>query len=276
MSKKSSPKTRTKAMTSDSVSARRLRGLLGAPLLLAGEDRAAFDELLAGVRAAVKPQDTVDEIFIADVVSLEWEVLRWRRLKYSLVQALQSKALEAYLRQNLDYSLYKQAFVDDLAEILEENLPEGNAVTAGQLAHACAESETDAVDKVNQILTAIGQHLDDILDRAQARKAEEVAQNYMRREPNAVALVDNILADAIMSVDTVTAQALIEDEPRFDHIGQIDRLITIAESRRDASLREIDRRRAVLCETLRRSVREIEDADFKVLETTPAKEKNAA
>jgi hypothetical protein len=41
-------------------------------------------------------------------------------------------------------------------------------------------------------------------------------------------------------------------------------------------LREIDRRRAVLGETLRRSVQEIEDAEFKVVETTPNKGKNAA
>ena len=36
-------------------------------------------------------------------------------------------------------------------------------------------------------------------------------------------------------------------------------------------LREIYRRRAVLGETLRRSVQEIEDGEFKVIETTPTK-----
>jgi hypothetical protein len=54
------------------------------------------------------------------------------------------------------------------------------------------------------------------------------------------------------------------------------RLTTIAESRRNASLREIDRRRAVLGERLRRSVQEIEDREFKVIETTPGTRKNAA
>ena len=51
---------------------------------------------------------------------------------------------------------------------------------------------------------------------------------------------------------------------------------TIAENRRNASLREIDRRRAVLGETLRRSVQEVENAEFEVIEKTPAKGKNAA
>ena len=57
----------------------------------------------------------------------------------------------------------------------------------------------------------------------------------------------------------------------LDTIERIDRLITIAESRRNASLREIDRRRAVLGQTLRRSLQEVEDAEFKVIEPTPTK-----
>jgi hypothetical protein len=63
---------------------------------------------------------------------------------------------------------------------------------------------------------------------------------------------------------------------KLDRIERIDRLATIAESRRNASLREIDRRRAVLGQTLRRRVQEIEDAEFKVIETTPANRENAA
>jgi hypothetical protein len=51
----------------------RLR-LFGEPQLLEGEDPAAYDELLARFRAAVKPVDIIEEMFIADVVALEWEV----------------------------------------------------------------------------------------------------------------------------------------------------------------------------------------------------------
>jgi hypothetical protein len=60
----------------------------------------------------------------------------------------------------------------------------------------------------------------------------------------------------------------------LDYIERIDRLTAIAESRRNASLREIERHRAVFGETLQRSVQDIEDAEFKVIETTSAKEKN--
>ena len=47
---------------------------------------------------------------------------------------------------------------------------------AQTLAHECAQNEPDAVDKVNDILTGIGQNMDDILNRARARKAKELAK----------------------------------------------------------------------------------------------------
>ena len=97
-----------------------------------GEDAAEYDELHAAIRAAVNPIDTVDEMFVADVVALEWEVLRWRRLKSSLIRVYQIEALEKFLREKLkiNYSLYKQDFGRKLASILEANLPEDQARTA--------------------------------------------------------------------------------------------------------------------------------------------------
>jgi hypothetical protein len=55
--------------------------------------------------------------------------------------------------------------------------------------------------------------------------------------------VDEILADAGVDIDDLTAEKVSE---RFADIEQIDRLATIAENRRNTSLREIDRRRSFL------------------------------
>ena len=100
--------------------------LFSSPVLLAGEDDAAYHELLSRVRTAINPVDIIDEMFIADVVSLEWEVLRWRRLKSSLMQTRGLEALEQFLRAHLDYYVHYQThFEQDLAEILQDNLAEG-------------------------------------------------------------------------------------------------------------------------------------------------------
>jgi hypothetical protein len=61
----------TPSITSTLMTAPRL---FGPPQLLEGEDPAAYDELLGRVCAAVNPVDVIDEMLIADVVFLEWDV----------------------------------------------------------------------------------------------------------------------------------------------------------------------------------------------------------
>ena len=111
-----------------------------------------------------------------------------------------------------------------------------------------------------------------VLDDARAAKAKELAQGYVRGERDAVTLVNELLTDAGTSMDSFMTKALGD---RIDKIERIDRLTAIAETRRNAALREIDRRRAVLGETLRRSVQEIEDGEFEVIETAPAQGETA-
>jgi hypothetical protein len=248
--------------------------LFGSPVLLAGEDDAAYHELLSRVRTAISPVDIIDEMFIADVVSLEWEVLRWRRLKSSLMRTCGLGALEQFLRKHLDYyDHYQTHFEQGLAEILQDNLAEDQSEDdARALAHKCARDEPDADDKVNQILAGINLDMVDVLKSARARKAEELAQEYLQRKPVAIKLIDKLLASAGSSIDALMVQALPME---INKIERIDRLATIAETRRNAMLREIDRRRAVLGEALRPQVQEVE-GEFEVVEKTPAEAKSAA
>ena len=100
--------------------------------------------------------------------------------------------------------------------------------------------------------------------------AEHVEENHaVRLQP------DSILPKAALEFYDSTNVALTESSDNLDDIERIDRLTTIAEGRRNASLREIDRRRAPLGARLRQTVQEIEDAEFKVIEASAAKGKNA-
>ena len=270
------PKANSKTKSNISPLAK-VQGLMlfgSAPLLLPGEDEDAYHEFSSRVRTAINPVDSIDEMFIADVVSLEWEILRWRRLKSSLMRTRGREALQQFLRAHLDYyDHYQTHFEQDLAEILQDNLAEGKTEADAQaLAHKCARDEPDADDKVNQILASINLDMDDVLKSAQARKAGELAQDYLQRKQGAIKLIDKLLASAGSSIDALMVQALPME---LDKIERIDRLITIAETRRNAMLREIDRRRAVLSEALRRQVQEVE-GEFEVVEKTPEETKSAA
>jgi hypothetical protein len=200
--------------------------LFGPPILLAGEDAAAYDQLFARICSAVRPVDIIEEMFVADLVSLEWEVLRWRRLKWSLIQTRGREVLQNFL------------------EPLRKNWIQDEPFPPSRL---------------------------DMIREDQATK--QLVQAYARREPDAVTLVHRLLTDAGASMDGLMAEALAK---KLDDIERIDRLTSIAESRRNASLHEIERRRALLGETLRRSVQEIEDGEFEVIEPTPAEGKNVA
>jgi hypothetical protein len=69
----------------------------GPPPLVEGDDRAAYEELLAQISAAVKPADILEDIWVHDIVDLVWEIFRLRRLKVNLMAATASKGLQSRL-----------------------------------------------------------------------------------------------------------------------------------------------------------------------------------
>ena len=266
-----------KKSTSKAVSR---HSLFGPPPILDGEDAAAYDELFGRVCAAIKPVDVIDEMLANDVVCLQWEILRLRRLKTSLIRAIGSKALEKFLSGVLDYDLYRADFEEILAETLQENLaedqPEG---FAQELARRCARNEPDAVEKVNKLLDAAGLDMDTILNIAKNHKVEELAQGYAQRLPGAIKQVTKLLASSGRTTDDLLANEVIGtigcQTDRLAIMERIDHLITIVETRRNATFREIDRHRAVLGEALRRNLQEVE-GQYEVIERTPAEAKSAA
>ena len=263
-------KSKSKSMTP--LPARWFR-LFGQPQVLEGEDPAAYNELLAQICDAIGPVDTLEEMFIADVVSLEWEVLRWRRLKVSLIQALALKELETFLVKQLEsnYDLHAEHFESYLANILQYKLPEDQADSAEMLAAECVPLTDEADAKLGEVLRSIGLNSDTVLDDARAQKAKELLQEYGRREPETVSLVDELLTATRASMDSFMADALTK---QLDYIERIDRLTTIAEERRNGMLAEIERRRAVFGATLRRNVQEIEDGEFRVIDAKRAQGKD--
>jgi hypothetical protein len=247
--------------------------LFGPPPILAGEDETAYDELIGRVYAAIKPVDVIDEMLIADAVASEWEFLRWSRLKFSLVQSCASKGLQEFLISNLDYDLYRERFEEELTEVLQDNLAEDHAEDPERLARDCALDEPAANDKVDDILRGINLEVGHVLRDARANRAKELVEQYMRRRPGAVALIDDLLAKAGTTIDALIVPHL---KPQLEWIERVDRLTTIAETRRNASLREIDRRQSALGEKMRRSMQEIEQRELTLIETTTGKGKDAA
>jgi hypothetical protein len=241
--------------------------LFGPPPLLEGEDAAAYDELYGRICAAVKPVDVIYEMLVVDIAYSDSDISHWRRWKSIRIRECGLQALELFLREKLDYEHYRERFSDDLTEILQRSLPKRQEDYARMLARACAQNESAAVDEVNKIFDRICKSLDYVLNSAQAHEAQELTQKYRRRESATVKFIDELLAAAGKSIESLLVQALPKE---LDNIERIDRLMTLAENRRNGSLREIDRRRAVLGQKMRKSLQGLEDNEIEVIEAAPA------
>ena len=75
---------RRRLATSNQVSL----SLLGPLPRLEGEDVAVYEQLLARVHRDLKPSDVIEEIWSRDIVDNTIEILRYRRFRTKLLNAL--------------------------------------------------------------------------------------------------------------------------------------------------------------------------------------------
>ena len=87
-------------------------------------------------------------------------------------------------------------------------------------------------------------------------------KKWVAQKPSAIKQVSRLLASAKLTFDTVIARAIMSIVLKIE---RIDHWIMIAEGRRNAALREIDRRRAVFAQALRHKMQEV-DAEFETVE----------
>jgi protein-tyrosine-phosphatase len=95
-------------------------------------------------------------------------------------------------------------------------------------------------------------------------EGHELGESWAAGDNGARKKVDAILARAGLTIDEVTARTL---ESKLDSFERLDRMLASAEARRNNALREIDRHRAALGGTVRQSLEEIQDAEFRNVET---------
>ena len=93
-----------KERRSGSVEITELNELLGPPPLLPNENLVDYEGLQARLRAKIVPQDVLEEIWLRDILDLQWEVLRMRRLKARLLANSSPSGLESLFHRRGNYS----------------------------------------------------------------------------------------------------------------------------------------------------------------------------
>jgi len=91
--------------------------------------------------------------------------------------------------------------------------------------------------------------------------ATQLADRWLCNDPEVVAFLRKLEREKRISIDSVMSSAIFS---KLDTIEQFDRLLTVLETRRNAVLREIDRRRAIFAQSLRTEIQKVEDADISI------------
>jgi hypothetical protein len=203
---------------------------------------------------------------------LQWEISLLRRSKWSVIQSHVLKSLKDFLAEQVEFEMFSEHYIGDVVQIFQDVLSEEYAHKAQMWAQECARGDAHAIDNLDDILKKTGRSSDDVTLEARDKTAQELVQGYVRREPDAMRVVNELLTDSGMSMDDLIAKALRKN---LDATERIDRLITLTEGRRNAALREIERHRMSLAERLRRSVQQIEHEEIPVIGTTTANGKHS-
>jgi hypothetical protein len=163
---------------------------LGPSPLIKGEDPAAYDDLVARIRAVLRPADVIEEIWARDIADLAWEVFRLRRLKASLMQACAYDGLADVL------DALKPHWIDAGANV-ENN---GNNANKEQeddsnLPERWATGDQAAIAKVDGVLASAGLTIDAVMAQTLSNRID-IVERIERMMTAAESRRDTILREA--------------------------------------------------------------------------------
>jgi len=267
----STKKTKTGSSTQTSRTRDRL-ALFAPPLLLEGEDPAAYDELSRRLRAAVQPADIIEEMFVADALYWRWEHRRLQQVKTGLMREGLKTALKKFLNEFLEPEMYGEACERILSEILKVEFSSHQLAEYRKDMDACADDPSKGAARIDQALASARVDPEKLKFLAKSERVKELVQAHARRQPAAIRQIDEILAANGRTLDDLKARGLtnkIADSEEIDLLTareRIDRSIAFAENRANLSLRELHRYRETLG---RRNLLRAEEADYETIETKP-------
>ena len=175
-----------------SVDIAELDELLGPPPLLPNESRVDYEGLKVRLRAKIAPRDVLEEIWLRDILDLQWEVLRMRRLKARILSNSSPSGLESLLYRRVQHQA-KEKFVE-----------------------AWGRGDNEAIKEVEQILKQRGLKMDDV-DAHSLLKRLDPLERIDRMVAQAEARRNNALREIEKSRETAARRmkaALCEEDGR--------------------------------------------------------------
>ena len=140
--------------------------------LLAGENAAAYDDLLARVSGNLKPSDIFEEIWVRENADLIWENLRWRRHLAGFIATAIPKTLERILEplaQNQPEPGSRRG-----SFIARMHAAEASLKAGATLVTDWAAGDPAAIERVNKLLASAGLTMDNVIAQTTASELDKI------------------------------------------------------------------------------------------------------
>jgi DNA-binding TFAR19-related protein (PDSD5 family) len=170
-----------------------VRGIVFMAATIDGEKFEDYEAFYKRVRLDLEPKDVIEEFACYDIMNLQWESMRLRRVKTYLTKSYAPVGVRSALSRFMDYA------------------------ARDRLTKKWMKGEEEAVEKVNSLLAQIGP-------------------------------IDFV----------ISAHTLVQVSEKLE---KIDQAITQIEARREATLRELERRRAALAQQVRKVIEHVETVE---------------
>lgn len=147
--------------------------------LIAGEDPAAYQALCARMIAVLKPNDPLEEIWVADVCDIVWDIVRLRRLKTSLMAVAAPDGMADILRgigECLCVDLARRWSAREPTAIgdVTQRLADAGLGTDAVMAAAFA-ARLDAFERIDRMLASAEGRRAALLYEIEARRGAQAA-----------------------------------------------------------------------------------------------------
>src|SRR5262249_9421769 len=192
------------------------------PPLLRSESEQEFKRLLGALKDEIQPHGFIEEMYVDDIASLIWEIVRLRRCKMSILNASFRQALIKFI----DDSPWQQVPQEDRE----------NEYTGLEFIWERPVSEAE---------------------RERSRKVYDLAKRWFSSK-SAKQEVSSILRRSQRNESAIEAEAIRNSSKDLDWL---EKMITALEARRDKSLRRIAEYRESFAGRVRASADRIIDAE---------------
>jgi dsDNA-binding SOS-regulon protein len=161
-----------------------IKALLGKRPLIFGEKPDVYDALLSRVAAAVDPQDTIEWLYLKDVVDITWEIQRLRRFQTSIINNKRRDALGNIIAAVLDVGENATKVMVDRKNLADKFIAgdeETKKLVEPQMKKYDLDDDSVMAEAFDRKLESI-EAIDQMLTRAEVRRDRMLEQIACHRE----------------------------------------------------------------------------------------------